>query len=545
MPGLCLTAWEEELGEDCDRQFILSGIANGFDIIDEGADVNSVSCKNHPSASPNSPLYDKATSQVIKEIENGHYVVCDSLPKIISPMAAISKPDGDVRLIHDCSRPVGEAVNDYCSTDWQQKFARVDDAAAVMTEGCYFAKVDLRSAYRSVSLSKNSQKVTGLSWELNGKTVFLKDTRLPFGARRSVGIFHRLTQAVRRMMARKGYDLTIVYLDDFLIISESKQVCAEALRTLIQLLRKLGFMIRWGKVVDPTTRITFLGIELDSVSMTFRLPEEKLLLLKQELQSSLSQNRFTKRQLQSLAGRLSWAASVVKGGRVFLRRIFNTIRLLRHNAHRVRITSEIRKDILWWSNFIGTFNGRSALLDQRPIECVFTDACDEGAGGSFDKDWFYFNWSQDWPQAIHFHINEKEVAAVTLAAYRWAPLWRNKHIIIYSDNTVTVSALNKGTCRNDAIMRCIRSLFWLSASYNFHLTARFLPGVQNIAADSASRLCSPGHLETLWQYTDHSPLHLHMSANTLLFLLDRFPHWRHFYRFWVGWMCNRGFKDPA
>ena len=94
--------------------------------------------------------------------------------KIISPMAAIPKPDGDVRLIHDYSRPVGETVNDYCSTNWQQKFARVDDAAAVMTKGCFFAKVDLRSAYRSVSLSKSSQSVTGLSWDLNGDTVFKK-----------------------------------------------------------------------------------------------------------------------------------------------------------------------------------------------------------------------------------------------------------------------------------------------------------------------------------------------------------------------------------
>ena len=115
-------------------------------------------------------------------------------------------------------------------------------------------------------------------------------------------------------MACKGCDLTIVYLDDFLIISENKHVCAEALRVLIQLLRKLGFMIHWGKVVDPTTRITFLGIELDSSSMTLRLPEEKLLHLQQELQSSLSRNRFTKRQLQSLAGHLSWAANVVRGG---------------------------------------------------------------------------------------------------------------------------------------------------------------------------------------------------------------------------------------
>ena len=147
MPGLRLAAWEEELVDDFDRQFILNGIKNGFDIIDEDSCVHSVSCKKHPSARPNSPLYDKATAQVIKEIENGHFVVCDKPPKIVSPMAAIPKPNGNVRLIHDCSRPVGEAVNDYCSVDWQQKFSRVDNAAAIMTEGCYFAKVDLRSAY--------------------------------------------------------------------------------------------------------------------------------------------------------------------------------------------------------------------------------------------------------------------------------------------------------------------------------------------------------------------------------------------------------------
>ena len=154
MPGLRLTAWEEELGNDFDRQFILNGIENGFDIIDVDADITPVTCQNHPSAKPNSPLYDKATAQVLREIENGHYVICQEPPDIVSAMAAIPKPDGVVRLIHDCSRPIGEAVNDYCSTDWHQKFSRVDNAAGVMTEGCYFAKVDLRSAYRSVGLSK-------------------------------------------------------------------------------------------------------------------------------------------------------------------------------------------------------------------------------------------------------------------------------------------------------------------------------------------------------------------------------------------------------
>ena len=522
LPGLNLRAWEEELCDDVDRTFLLQGIRYGFDIIDENAVISPVTLPNHPSARPHSELFEKATKQVVNEIQCGNYVVCDPPPKIVSPMAAIPKPDGGVRLIHDCSRPPGLSVNDYNSADWQQKFARIDDAANLMSQGCFFAKVDLKNAYRSVKVSKQSQEATGLSWEVDGKTVFMKDTRLPFGASRSPGIFHRLTQAVKRIMARKGFDLMIVYLDDFLIISDSKEACAQALSNLILLLRKLGFAIHWGKVVDPSQKIIFLGIELDSINMTLRLPHDKLDLLRLELQSFLNRKRASKRQLQSLAGRLSWAASVVRGGRVFLRRIFNQIAVLRHGSHRAQLSYDARQDISWWHQFMQTFNGKSTLLDSQPLECVFTDACNEGAGGSFQGDWFYFNWSVDWPEAREFHINEKEIVAVTLAAYRWAPLWRNKRVIIYSDNTVTVSALNRCSCRNATIMKCLRSLFWLSAAFNFHLTAKFIPGILNVAADSASRLHLPGYLETLLPYTSYTPLCLHMSAHSFKFLFDRY-----------------------
>ena len=39
LPGLNLRAWEEELGNDLDRDFILQGVKNGFDIIDADANV--------------------------------------------------------------------------------------------------------------------------------------------------------------------------------------------------------------------------------------------------------------------------------------------------------------------------------------------------------------------------------------------------------------------------------------------------------------------------------------------------------------------------
>ena len=69
-------------------------------------------------------------------------------------------------------------------------------------------------------------------------------------------------------MARRGYNLLVTYLDDFLITAETESQCAEALNCLIQLLRELGFAIHWDKVADPTTKIIFLGIELDSIAMT-------------------------------------------------------------------------------------------------------------------------------------------------------------------------------------------------------------------------------------------------------------------------------------
>ena len=151
------------------------------------------------------------------------------------------------------------------------------------------AKVDLQAAYRHVKISEHSKQVTGLKWQFGQKTVYLRDTRLCFGSKIAPGIFHRITQAVRRMLIRCGLAATVGYLDDFFVKADTLQDCLAAMNTLISLLRKLGFHINWKKVIDPTTRITFLGIEIDSITMCLRLPDEKLIKIRQELSLSASQ----------------------------------------------------------------------------------------------------------------------------------------------------------------------------------------------------------------------------------------------------------------
>ena len=118
-------------------------------------------------------------------------------------------------------------------------------------------------------------------------------------------------------MVRRGFRAVVNYLDDFLIIGSTKEECQRGLVTLINLLHYLGFNVSWRKVVSPTQRITFLGIELDYSSVSLRLPEDKLNRLIDLVNTSSHKASASKRQLQSLAGSLNFVCQVVRGGRTF------------------------------------------------------------------------------------------------------------------------------------------------------------------------------------------------------------------------------------
>ena len=94
------------------------------------------------------------------------------------------------------------------------------------------------------------------------------DERLPFGTKKSPQIFNLITQAVREMMKSRGYNTIICYLDDFLIVTQTFSECMQALNELLCLLWRLGFQFKYNKLEGPTRTITFLGITLDSVTMT-------------------------------------------------------------------------------------------------------------------------------------------------------------------------------------------------------------------------------------------------------------------------------------
>jgi hypothetical protein len=99
-------------------------------------------------------------------------------------------------------RPLHFSVNDHAGDFPKQKYQIIDDTAKLVTRNCFMAKVDLKSANQSVSISEQSQQVTGFKCFFpDGKEHTLYDCKLPFRAKLAPNIFHGLSQAVRRMMS--------------------------------------------------------------------------------------------------------------------------------------------------------------------------------------------------------------------------------------------------------------------------------------------------------------------------------------------------------
>ena len=203
------------------------------------------------------------------------------------------------------------------------------------------------------------------------------DTALPFGLRSAPKIFTALADAIEWIAKNNGIQFIIHYLDDFLLLdAPGLQQCTKSVTTLMEILQQLGMPVAWDKLEGPAPRLTFLGFELDSTNWEIRLPREKLKELQDFVERWLGRRSCTRRELESLVGRLTHASHVITPGKTFLRRLFELLAATRQAHHHIRLNSSYRSDLLWWSSFMETWNLISMIPESQghsPIE-MWTNA---------------------------------------------------------------------------------------------------------------------------------------------------------------------------
>lgn len=411
----------------------------------------------------------------------------------ISPIGLVPKKSpGQYRLIHHLSYPKGSSVNDFIDQDLATvTYSSFDDAVnklLILGPGTYFSKTDIDSAFRLIPIHPNDHHLLGFKFD----DKFYFDTCLPMGASSSCAIFERFSTALQFVaQTQLGIKHIIHILDDFLIMGPpNSQICQSNLNTFLDFCSEVGVPIKVEKTENATNIITFMGLELDSILMEARLPQDKLVNLRTLLRSASKSRKITLRDLQSLIGLLNFCCQVVPPGRCFLRRLTDLTKKVNKPHHRITLTREGRKDIQAWMLFADHFNGRQLLLEKRWLTTdalhLHTDASGSlGFGAIFECKWFYGRWPSSWQAQ---HITFKELVPLVLAVEIWGPFLQNHCIVLHTDNEAVVYIINKQTCKISDIMALVRRLILATMKFNILIRAEHVPGKYNILPDLLSRL---------------------------------------------------------
>lgn len=421
-----------------------------------------------------------------------------------SPLGAIPKKHSAPvkwRIIHDLSWPAGLSINDGIPKDlFSCNYDSLDRAITLLKHfgpGALMSKLDLSDAFRHVLVHDRDWELLGSTWpvEIDGTVVtgYFFDTFLPFGLRSSPALFLKFVDGLKFVMSSKGASPIWNYLDDFWTCGPPSPAphCQNSLDAMLKTCDELGFKTNPEKTVRPNTNLILLGIELDSIAQESRIDQARLTETLHMLDKWSSRKHCTKRQLQSLIGKLQFICSVCRPGRTFLRRMIDLLTKVTHPSHRIRLTVAFRKDIHWWQTFLTSWNGRSFFhedewLSSSSLE-LFTDASHEAFGAYFAGEWFSC-WFTDHGIPLSRSITFKELYAITAAVSTWAPSLASRNVLFHCDNQSVVHILSSGTSRCTHIMSMLRYLFYVCASHNILLRAVHIPGVTNCFADCLSRL---------------------------------------------------------
>lgn len=417
----------------------------------------------------------------------------------VSPLGVVPKKEiGKFRLIHHLSYPKGSSVNDGISKeDASVSYVSFDRAVMLVQQagvGALMAKSDIESAFRLLPVHPDCHHLLGC--QVDG--AFYYDACLPMGCSISCHYFELFSTFLDWVVRYEtGSRSVIHYLDDFFFVSPGGSgLCQFLLDTFRFLMDKFGVPLSAEKTEGPCTVLSFLGIEIDSVQMVFRLPADKLSKLVDMIDGFCSVRKVTLRQLQSLLGLMVFACRVLPMGRTFSRRLSLATRGASRPDHRIRLTKHLKGDLLVWREFLHSYNGRTCCQEPEVSSddiALFTDASGSvGFGAILDTEWCAESWPESWRcSELCRNLTLLELFPIVVAVEIWGGALQNKRVCFWTDNLSVVHCISRLTSSSPPVLALLRHLVLRCLQHNIWFRARHVPGKCNLVADALSRF--------LWQ----------------------------------------------
>lgn len=392
------------------------------------------------------------------------------------------KKDGGTRMILDLSE-LNQSLNVQ-----HFKMDNIHTAKHLISPHCYLASIDLQDAYYSIPVDPNSRKYLRFMWQ-GERWQF---AALPNGLSTAPRLFTKLLKPVFAELRQAGHTV-IGYLDDTIIIGETKEKLKESVSATTKILSELGFLIHTKKsVLIPTRELTFLGFILNTESMIVKLPQTKAQEVKDICRELMGTYLPSIRMVARVIGKVIATFPAVEYGPLYYRSMErDKIAALRQNRghfdRKMKLSLEAKEELKWWMNNVSMAS--SPIVRKKPDLELHTDASGLGWGATDLQKQTGGRWNEfEAERARNNEINFLETLAAGLGIKSFCMNKRNVHVMVRIDNTTAVAYLNHmGGCKSTMCDKMSRDIWQWCISRNIWVSAAHVPGRLNTIADERSR----------------------------------------------------------
>ena len=370
--------------------------------------------------------------------------------------------------------------------------------------GCFLFKLDLERAYRQLPTDPWDWPLLGIAWE--GMAYF--DKSIPFGVRHGAMACQRVTEAVSYVAKKEADTDSEGYIDDTLAVCPPDlSVATRQYENFHSVVEFLGLTAALSKCVGPCTRLSWIGVTFDSVQFTMQIDPDKIVETLDFIKLVLELPSITKRQLQSLLGKLNHSSKLAPHAKIFLNRGFFMLRAM-HDTRPLALDPEFREDLGWFLAFLARYNGRAIVRSfSEPTVTLEVDACLVGGGGvSASIGYFYYMFPPH-ILALDLHISALECWNVLVSLRLWQTQLSGVTVKINCDNSATVTAISSGKCSCPHMAAVLKEIWVVCSSNDIHITPHHKAGVLMTDPDLLSRaFVSHTNWQRLCKFRDNTKL---------------------------------------
>src|SRR6266511_2123677 len=433
---------------------------------------------------PSRPIYkmsymelDELKKQLVDLLKKGY--IKPSVSPFGAPVLFVHKKDGTLRLCVDY-----RALNKITIKN-RYPLPRIDELIDRLVGAKYFTKIDLYSGYHQIRIKEADISKTAFRTRY-GHYEFLV---LPFGLTNAPATFMTLMNDVFREFLD---DFVIVYLDDILIYSKTREEHLQHLHHVLQTLRKHHLYAKFSKCEIFKQKVEYLGHYISSEGISVDL--RKVNAVKEwPMPSNVS-------ELRSFLGLTSYYRKFIKSFSIIaapLTMLLHKDQPYKWNEAQQLAFDELKRQL--------TSAPILLLPDPTKPFTVTTDASDIAIGAVLSQDQgrgdqpVAYESRKLSPAEQNYPVHEKELLAIVHAIKLWRTYLEGQKFTVITDHASLEYIKTQANLSR-------RQARWLEVLQSNDFEVRYRPGKTNVVADALSRQPHLANITTLVTYLDDERL---------------------------------------